>query len=269
MPNRNGKTLTIFIVLVTILLVSSTAIGFFMYQKESQMRKDIEAQLQDSILQQKKLADELKDARNQMTLLQDKNKEADKKINNLMDEMELNEGLRNELKKENSTLKDSIEAAKKERDVIKADLDASAKKLQETQELLKAEQDKTKDLLAKVDETKKQEEVKTVPMTQITPGVDVPKNKVELDKIVVGQDANPGNKGRILSVDKESDFIICSLGVKQGFKPGDVLSVYRDDQYLGDVKISRSQDEMSAADFISPLSSRKVRKNDIVVLKQS
>jgi uncharacterized protein (DUF3084 family) len=273
MQNKGGKTLTIFIVLVTILLVSSTAIGFFMYQKESQMRKDLEIQLEEAGKQQKKLSDDLKDAKNQLTLLQDKNREADKKINNLMDEMELNEGLRNELKKENGSLKDYLEAAKKEKDSVRTDMDNAAKKLQETQELLKAEQEKTKDLLAKVNvlvDEKKQAEAKVAAASsnnQLMPGVDAPKNKMELDKIVVGQDS--GNKGRVLTVDKDSDFVICSIGIKQGFKAGDILSVYRGDKYLGDVKISRVQEEMSAADFISPLSSRQVHKNDIVVLKQS
>lgn len=269
--NSNGKTLTIFIVLVTVLLVSSTAIGFFMYQKENQMRKDLEAQLQEAAQQQKKLSDDLKDARSQLALLEDKNREADKKINNLMDEMELNDGLRSELKKENGSLKDSLEAAKKEKDAIRVDLDASAKKLQETQELLKAEQDKTKDLLNKVndlEQAKKDAEAKVQASGQLMPGLNPPQNKMELDKIVVGQNTN-SNLGRILSVDKESEFIICNLGSKQGFKTGDVLSVYRGDQYLGDVKISRAQDEMSAADFIPPLTSRNVHKNDTVVLKRS
>jgi hypothetical protein len=268
MQNKHGKTLTIFVVLITILLVSSTAIGFFMYQKESQMRKDFEGQLQDSIQQQKKVVDDLKDARNQLALLQDKNKEADKKINNLMDEMELNDGLHSALKKENGSLKESLELVKKEKDSIRAELDAAAKKLLENQEMLKAEQLKTQDLLAKVkeiEEAKVSQEVSNIPSVDKETGVST--NKMELGKIVVADADN--NKGRVLSVDKEAEFIICSLGINQGMKTGDVLSVYRGDRYLGDVKISRAQDQMSAADFVPPLSSHKVHKNDIVVLKQS
>jgi hypothetical protein len=44
------------------------------------------------------------------------------------------------------------------------------------------------------------------------------------------------------------------------------MSVYRGDEYLGDVRVSRVQEELSAADLIPPFSSRKVRKNDSVVL---
>ena len=94
MKNKQGKTITIFIILILVLLVSSTCIGFFMYQKETQVRKDVEARLQEVTLQQTKTLAELKETKKQQDLLEDKNKEADKKINNLMDEIELNEGLR-------------------------------------------------------------------------------------------------------------------------------------------------------------------------------
>ena len=271
MNNSTGRTSTIFIILIALLLISSTAIGFFMYQKENQMRKHLESQLEDSKQTQEKLAADLKDAKNQLLLLQDKNKEADNKINSLMDEMELNEGLRNALKKENSSLKEAIEAAKKEKDAIRAELDEKAKNFQENQELLRAQLSKAKDIQDRIKDidqsSSRQDSTDDVSMSnraEMLPPVQN-KDKMELGKIVVGENSD---KGRILSVDKESEFVICNLGSAQGLRLGDLLSVYREDQYLGDIKISRVQDEMSAADFVSPLSSAKVHKNDIVIPKQ-
>ncbi len=98
-----------------------------------------------------------------------------------------------------------------------------------------------------------------------TPAPDQTNDKMELDRIVVGQKS----KGKVLSIDKESEFIICNIGANQGVKIGDFLSVFKGDEYLGDVKVSRVQEEMSAADFVAPLSSRNVHKNDSVVLQQS
>ncbi len=272
MKNSKGKTSTIIIILITLLLISCTAIGFYLYQKENQMRKDLEVQLQDSKTQQDKLSNDLRDAKKQLLLLQDKNKEADAKINNLMDEIELTQGLRNELKKENGSLKEAIEAAKKEKEALKAELNDTAKKLQENLEILKAEQVKTKDLQAQIysydqSETRRQSRSDIARSRELSPDMPPPaQQKMELDKIVVGEQSD---KGRVLSVDKESDFVICNLGSLHGIQAGDVLSVYHEDQYLGELKVSRVQEEMSAADFVPPLSSRKVRKNDIVVLKQS
>jgi len=92
-----------------------------------------------------------------------------------------------------------------------------------------------------------------------------PEKQIVLDKIVVN--SQDGTKGGILSVDTDAAFVIFNLGAKQGIKPDDVLSVYREGKYLGDIKATRVQDEMSAADIIPPLSSKGISKNDTVVLK--
>jgi len=73
--------------------------------------------------------------------------------------------------------------------------------------------------------------------------------------------------GRILSVDIETEFVIVSLGQKDGIAVGNVLSVYRNDIYVGDIKVTRLQLEMSAADLVLPLSIRKIRKDDLVKTK--
>lgn len=74
-------------------------------------------------------------------------------------------------------------------------------------------------------------------------------------------------EGRILSVDIETEFVIISLGGMDGIDVGDILSVYRNDNYLGDIKITRLQPEMSAADLVPPLSVKSVKKNDQVKAK--
>jgi hypothetical protein len=76
------------------------------------------------------------------------------------------------------------------------------------------------------------------------------------------------NEGHILSVDIETEFVIVSLGENNGLTIGNILSVYRNNDYLGDIKITRLQPEMSAADPITPLSIRNIKKNDQVKVKQ-
>lgn len=285
MFNKSGKTLTIFIVLIIILLMSSTSIGFYLYHLQQRLYKSVETELGVSRAGEQRLQAQLKDIQGQLALAQDKNKEADQKINNLLDERDLNEGLRVALKKENTTIKGQMADIEKSKQKVKADLDDSTAKLSQYQELLKASQDKSKELearLADLAQTNKADEAKIkeltadmkpydkrTPAEQITSEVVPPgqsgRDKVELAKIVV----NPqnGTKGHVLSVDIDAEFVVFNLGTKQGLKPNDVLSVYRGDEYLGDVKATRVQDEMSAADIIPPLSSREVRKNDTVVLK--
>ena len=289
MFSNTGKTLTIFVVLIVVLLASSTSIGFFLYHKEADLRRSAETDLSASTDAQTKLQTQLKEAQTRLTVLEDKNKEADGKINNLMDEAELNQGLHKALKTENASLKEALEAAKKEKEKVQSDLLDTDKRYKELQGLLKAEQDKSQELakrVAQLEDAKERDDVKIqamkadlLPYDQRPPeaqiaGEVVPprgtprsgdKGKVELDKIVVNP--NDGTRGKVLSVDKDAEFIVCNIGLKQGIKAGDMLSVYRGEEYLGDVKVSRVQQEMAAADIVPPFSSRKVRKNDIVVFR--
>jgi len=279
MSNKTGKTLTIFVVLIIILLVCSTSIGFYLYHMEERLHKNVETELDRSRADGIKLQAQLKDVQGDLALLQDKNKEADQKINNLLDQQDLNEGLRTALKKENAMLKEQMENINQSKQKIKADLDDSVAKLSQYQELIKTSEAKSKELetrLASLAETNKGLQAKISELnagnqhaagdkTAQDASAAGGKDKVELDKIVVSPEN--GTKGHVLSVDTDAEFIVFNLGLKQGVKPDDVLSLYRGDEYLGDVKATRVQDEMSAADIIPPLSSREIRKNDTVVLK--
>jgi hypothetical protein len=257
---------------------------------EEHLHKNVETELGVSRAEGIKFQAQIKDIQAQLALAQDKNKEADQKINNLLDEKDLNEGLRTVLKKENAGLKEQMAAMEKAEQKMKSDLNDSVGKLSQLQELLKVTQDKNKELESKFADLSKTNSDLTEtnkglaakindlqagmkPYDQRTPEQQIAnevtpgpvKDKVELDKIVV----NPqnGTKGHILTVDKDAEFVVFNLGANQGVKSDDTLSVYRGDQYLGDVKATRVQDEMSAADIIPPLSPEEVRKNDTVVLK--
>lgn len=74
-------------------------------------------------------------------------------------------------------------------------------------------------------------------------------------------------EGRILSVDVETAFVVINLGRKHGISNGLFMAVYRGNDYLGDIKITRTQEEMAAADLIPPLSGNTLRKNDQVIAK--
>jgi hypothetical protein len=265
MFNKAGKTLTIFIILTFILLLSSTCIGFYLYHLEERLHKSVETDLDASRANEQKLQGQLKDVQGQLALAEDKNKEADQKINSLLDEQDLNEGLRTALKKENAALKEQMANINQSKQKIKAELNDADSKLSQYQELLKASEDKSKALeasLASLTETNKN---MTDKVAQLNGDDDTGKDKMELGKIVV--DPQDGTKGHILSVDTDAEFVVFNLGLSQGVKSNDIFSVYRGNEYLGDIKATRVQDAMSAADIIPPLSSTEIHKNDTVVLK--
>ena len=272
--NSSGRVFVIFIVIIAILLISLTAISMFFFKKEVEKRELAEAALARHVTQLKTVKKELEDLQGQKFLLEEKNKEADERINSLLDELELQEGIRAETKKENISLKEQVENLTEENDKMKEQL---AKGTQEyDQKIVSLKENLQKEIQSKKEI---QEQLKTAEKTNkklseeisllegdISQDLILDKDIVHLDKIVV----SPADAlaGRILTVDKETEFVIVNLGMKDGVQVGSLMAVYRGKDYLGDIRVTRVQPEMSAADLLPPFSSRLVRKNDQVIVKQ-
>ena len=273
--NSSGKVLTVFLVIIAILLISLTAVSIFFFQKEIEKRKTIEVILERSKANEAKLDNELKVVKKENFLLQEKNKEADERINNLMDELDLQAGLREEIKRENADLKVQLMNEKKDHEALQKRVDdgslvqekvgdLNAKLTQAINRGLELEQinQQLQEKVASLEQGLGQTFNKEEPSAELKNA----QAKVDLEKIVVVPQEIP--EGRILSVDTDTEFVIVNLGEKDGLNIGTMLSVYRGKDFLGDIRVTRVQPEMSAADLIPPFSSRLVRKNDQVVSKQ-
>jgi hypothetical protein len=272
--NSSGKILTAFLSIIAFLLISLTAISIFFFQKEIDRRKTAEIQLLANQNTMSRLENELKESKKQTYLLEEKNKDADERINSLLDELELQEALKKEMKTETTSLKERLDKEVKAKDDLRKQLlDDVAKAEQKVIELeakLQAEMNRPQDVQAAIPE-EKTEDVTSAPeperIAEKEEIVSAPEEKdVDLDKIVVVPHEVP--EGRVISVDTDTDFVIVNLGQDDGVELGNVMSIYRGNEYLGDIKVTRVQSEMLAADLIPPFSSRIVRKNDQVVIKQ-
>ncbi len=284
--NSSGRIVTVFIVIFVILLISLTAISMFFLQQETKQRRDFEAKLEEAKTQLTKIQSELDLVKKEKFVLEEKNKEADNRINDLSDELVLEQGLKAQMKTENASLKAQLEqelAAKKQlkEDMEKqlavlerktADLNAQlndGKKFLQDMEArsktLESENSSLKEKLVRMEEgffpsslDAKSQEIEQAKKK-------IAANQVQLDKIVIAPQEIP--QGRVLSVDAETEFVIINLGEKDGVRVGDLLAVYRGKDYLGDIKVTRLQPEMAAADLLPPFSSKLVRKNDQVISK--
>lgn len=74
-------------------------------------------------------------------------------------------------------------------------------------------------------------------------------------------------EGKVLVVNKDYSFAVIDLGAKNGVKVGDVFSVYHDNKNIGDIKIEKIHDSMSAAGFVAAGLKNKISENDKVVTK--
>ena len=85
---------------------------------------------------------------------------------------------------------------------------------------------------------------------------------IELEKIVI----KPGSviTGKITMVNKEYAFVVVNLGTQHNLKAGDILSVYRNDEFIGKVQIERAEGKMSAAAVLPDWQNVEFKESDIV-----
>jgi len=285
LKNSSGKVLTVFLIIIAVLLISLTAVSFFFFQRETEQRKETEVALQKTKANEVKLEQDLKEVKKQNFLLEEKSKEMDEQINSLLDDLEVEKGLKEEVKRENLSLQEKLDTAINERDALRQQLTSDMTGFEEKISALNAQLETeinlkkeletvNKELQDKITELEKEVEAAKAKQGTSSQAVPVPVEgqmnsgslDVELDKIVVVP--NRAMEGRIINVDLESEFVIFNLGEEEGISLDKIMSLYRGNNYLGDIKVTSVQPQMSAADTIPPLSAKVIRKNDRVVAKQ-
>lgn len=280
MRNNSGKALTIFLVLIAIILVSLTAISVFLLIKQVQLREAAEYNVDQLKASESTLKSKFESVKKDRDLLVQKTKEAELKIESLLEELDLAEGVRDEVKKENRELRDSLDGLKKTSEALTEQLQVKEEEAQqrvsEIQGKLDAAVERNKALDAERQSLEQefkalQEKLETGKVESETEAMDAGVEgeegaNVDLSKIVIT--AESGDDGVVVSIDKDADFVIVSLGERNGVKEGAKLSIYDGETYLGDILVTKVLPEMSAADFVSPLTSQDVSEGNIVRTKE-
>jgi predicted RNase H-like nuclease (RuvC/YqgF family) len=75
-----------------------------------------------------------------------------------------------------------------------------------------------------------------------------------------------GLEGKVMIVNKEFNFVVINLGSKDRIKVGDEFSVFRSGKPIGDLKVEKVHEAMSAAGF-SPELKDLIKENDLVKQK--
>ena len=94
---------------------------------------------------------------------------------------------------------------------------------------------------------------------------------IELPPIVVNSSSQsgfsagaqrPDFNGKIVSVNQDNNFVIVSLGQNSGLQSGDVLSVYRNSQYIARLQVIQVRKDISAADIKEQLA--QIQVGDVI-----
>lgn len=259
MSNKGKGIAVVLLVLLLVISLSLAGYTYTLLQKKQAENLELQDKLEDATgklkVAEKKVDELKKDVETLDTQLQDSKNEINKINTKLKDEQTARlEALANV---------DQIKQKLTQQQSIQADLQS---KIDQT----KSERDKMQAEISRLEAEKADLEIKL----KSQQAVQAQPQGVELGKIVVGQEPAPAKtassslEGKLLVINKEYNFVVINLGNKDGVEVGDLFSVYRKDKYIGDVRVEKVHESMSAAGFVSASIKNKINEGDKVVRKK-
>jgi hypothetical protein len=274
--DRKSAVLLPILVVLFIISLALAAGAFYLYQKEQAQNAQLQEKIADLENRQRLTEGKLEDSKKLASELQLKLQETKTKLDSLIEE----------LNKEKSAHTEAINQLEQ----YKSDLAQQKSLRQDLESQLKAAQDEGK----KIKEQLKIIQQQKVELEQKIKNAQVSAGGVELGKVVVNNEppvavvessakdksspseekadkkATPLQKksleGKVIVVNKEFNFVVINLGSKDGVKVADVFLISRDNKSIGEIKIEKVHDSMSAAGFAAELKDR-IQENDKVTLK--
>ncbi len=72
-------------------------------------------------------------------------------------------------------------------------------------------------------------------------------------------------EGKVLVVNREYEFAVINLGESDGLGTSDILSVYQDEEFLGNVKVEESRDRMAVVTLLDAEVRDKIKEGDLII----
>lgn len=265
--NNQAKALTPLLIVLILISLGLAGGGFYLLQKERVKNLALQRELQEAEVKYKKAEAELDVTKRRLPELETQLSEAKSKF----------ETLNSELQQEKTTHQESL--AKLEQ--LQSELEQQSGTKSDLEKKLTQAQEDTEKLIVRLQELNSQKSTLEARIKELEGQAKAEPSSsqgVELGKIVVapessGQPAQQkeaplsGLEGKILVVNKEYNFVVSNLGSKDGVKVGDIFSVFHKNNPLGDVKVEKVHESMSAAGFVTENIKDKVNEGDKVVLK--
>ena len=277
MSEKVKSPIAIFIILILVSL-SFAGTGFILLQKEKTKNASLQEELDSLKIKQNAAETKLEEYKKTISQLDFKLKEAQTNIDTLSSTLEQETKAKQEALDQAQQLKTVLQQQKGLRDDLETKLGQTQQDAEKAQAQLKEIESrkaqleaKLKDLEAQVQQTQGQEQSQA--------------QGVELGTIVVGPEASSVSgtaatslqpkeeaitsylEGKILVVNKDYNFVVINLGSKDGVNAGDAFALYHNNKYIGDIKVEKIHESMSAADFTSASIKDVVSEGDRVVQK--
>ena len=265
--DNKAKALTLLLIVLILISLGLAGGVFYLLQQEQAKNLALQGELQAATVKYKKAEAELSTVKKKNSELDFQLSETKSKIDALNSELQQEKSMHQESIVKLEQLQTELEQQRGTKSVLE-------KKLNQAQE-------DTEKVIARLQELNAQKDALEAKIkeseTRQTKAQSSSGQGVELAKIVVASEsagqpqqkgvALSGFEGNVLVVNKEYNFVVLNLGSKDGVKIGDMFSVFRKNNYLGDVKVEKVHDSMSAAGFVDPQIKDKVSEGDKVTLK--
>lgn len=294
----NSKAKVPVIVLIILLIISMGLAGTAVYflQKEQTKTLSLQQNLEDFKAKQNIIEKKLQDAQNSILELQAQLKNNDDLITELKTKLETEKNESEKILSEKEKLQFDLEQQEKLRGELESRyiilLEQSKKAEQQVEELTAQKNELEKKLqsmeskaegieLGKIVVGPESEESVKASAAEESAGTgrDLPVIKAEevkkeeqvkaiQEEPVKAIQEESKLEGKVLVVNKDYGFVVIDLGGKDGVKIGDIFSVYQGKKYIGDLKIEKIHESMSAAGFVNNKVKGRINEGDAVILKK-
>jgi len=280
---RKGTIILPILIILVVISFALAGAAFYLYQTERGKNIILKEQVAELEGRQKITEGKLGDAKKQASELALKLQEAKAKIDSLTQELEQN--------------KTELDETVGNLDQSKADLEQQKSLRQDLEGRLKTTQDEGKQIkeqIALIQKQKTELEDKIKNMESGADGVELgkvvvsgeptvidntAKGKIKAtnERIISAQNLEKAGKinqakalgvleGKVMIVNKEFNFAVINLGSKDKVSLGDEFRVTRDGKFIGDLKVEKVHESMSAAGFIPEIKDQ-LKENDLITQK--
>lgn len=243
--NKTGKTL---ILVLVVALLALTIASLVFLKKENELRVSAEKKLTETEAAFDKLEVRFNDSNSLISQLNAKIKESQVKIEDLAKELDLAKTNEIAVMEEKDAIKRQLDEMSSSKTVMLERLENAQKELENIKTKLKSISDEKMALEGKLKEL------------QETVGVD-------LDKIVVSYPETT-EEPQVMTVGRDQNFLVVNLGAKDNIALGQSLYIYQNNKLLGEVKVEKVMETMSAATINDSNLKSRVKEGDVVKLQK-
>ncbi|MFA4983886.1 MAG: hypothetical protein WC559_01035 [Candidatus Omnitrophota bacterium] len=279
---ENAKSPVLILVVLVFFALALAGGAYYLLQKERAKSQSLQSELEDVKGKHKVAEAKLEESKKYVSEVENKLKAAQEQVDTLTRQLEAEKADKERALTRSEQLNTELNKQKELRSSLETKYQQAQEETTKIQSQLKELQDKKKELESKIQEL--QAKAEQLEQQDNQSGQDVNLGKVIVEggtaegsasapgeMTAAREEARPIKKnssipeGKVLVVNRDYNFAVINLGAKDGVRIDDIFTVYRGKKELGDIKIEKIHDSMSAGTFLTQQLKDKINEGDRVI----